>query len=80
MTRKDRQPARIDYEYKWEGQCALFLAVEPLVGFREMWVSDQRWKVDFANALRDLVDINYHDADCVVLLCENLSIYHAAAL
>lgn len=77
---KPGQPARLDYEYKREGQCALFLAVEPLAVFREVWVSDQRRKVDFADVLRDLVDVHYRDADCVVLVCDNLNIHHAAAL
>ena len=32
------QPKREDYEYQRHGTCALFLAVEPLDGFRHVWV------------------------------------------
>ena len=33
------QPKREDHEYKRHGKCSIFLAVEPLAGFRRVWVS-----------------------------------------
>lgn len=74
------KPKREDYEYKRHGQCALFLAVEPLQGFRRVWVSPRRTKLDFALVLKELVDEIYPDAKKVVLVTDNLNIHHAACL
>lgn len=74
------QVQREDYEYRRHGSCALFLAVEPLRGFRHVWVSQRRTKVDFALVLRDLVDVVYPHARKVVLVVDNLNIHHPACL
>lgn len=77
---KPGQASRQDYEYERQGTCSLFLAVEPLRGFRRVWVSSRRTKIDFADVLRDLVDTVYHDAETIVLVTDNLNIHHAACL
>jgi transposase len=74
------QPKREDHEYKRQGKCSLFLAVEPLVGFRRVWVSQQRTKLDFAQVLKELVDDVYPTAKKIVLVTDNLNIHHAACL
>ena len=74
------KPKREDYEYERHGQCALFLVVEPLRGFRRVWVSPRRTKLDFAQVLKELVDEVYPDARKVVLVTDNLNIHHAACL
>jgi transposase len=74
------QPRREDYEYRRHGTCALFLAVEPLSGFRQVWVRAQRTNLDFAQVLRDLVDVVYPDAERIVLVVDNLNIHHPACL
>jgi len=74
------QPKREDYEYKRDGKCALFLAVEPLVGRRHAWVRSQRTKLDCAEVLRELVDVVYPQADVIVLVVDNLNIHHPACL
>lgn len=74
------QPQRLDHEYKRHGKCSLFLAVEPLCGFRRVWVSYQRTKLDFALVLRELVDEVYPGAEQIVLVVDNLNIHHAACL
>lgn len=74
------QEQREDYEYRRHGRCALFLAVEPLRGFRQVWVSPRRTKVDFALVLRDLVDVVYPQARQIVLVVDNLNIHHPACL
>lgn len=74
------QPLRQDYEYKRHGSCALFLAVEPLAGFRKVWVHSRRTKLDFAAVLQSLLDECYADAEKVVLVMDNLNIHHPAAL
>ena len=74
------QVRREDYEYARHGTCALFLAVEPLVGQRHVWVRERRTKLDFAEVLRALVDDVYPEAEQIVLVVDNLNIHHPACL
>jgi hypothetical protein len=74
------RPAREDYEYQRHGTCAIFLAVEPLRGYRRVWVHPRRTQLDFAEVVRCLVDDIYPDAEVIVLVVDNLNTHHAAAL
>ena len=53
------QPRREDYEYRREGTRNLFLACEPLAGWRHVAVTARRTKEDFAHRMRWLVDEAY---------------------
>jgi len=74
------KPRRQDYEYERHGQSALFLAVEPLAGFRKVWARSQRTKLVFAEILKELVDETYPEAEKIVLVTDNLNIQHLACL
>lgn len=74
------QPKREDYEYRRDGKCALFLAVEPLAGRRHVQVRGRRTKLDCAEVLQELVDVVYPEADKIVLVVDNLNIHHPACL
>ncbi len=74
------RPARIDYEYVRGGTANIFLCVEPLAGRRQVQVTDQRTKRDWALAIRDLVDEAYPDADRIVLVLDNLNTHVASSL
>lgn len=80
LSQQPGRPKREDYEYQRHGTCALFLAVEPLGGFRRVWAGERRTKLDFAQVLRDLVDDVYPDAERIVLVVDNLNIHHPASL
>lgn len=71
---------REDYEYERHGQCALILAVEPLAGFRQVWVRSQRTKLVLAEILKELVDEIYPEAERIILVSDNLNIHHIACL
>jgi len=73
-------PQREDYEYARHGKANLFVSVEPLTGRRRIRVSERRTSVDFAEELRMLVDIDYADAECVVLVTDNLNTHSLACL
>lgn len=45
------RPSRQDYEYERNGTANIFMAVEPLIGRRTTFVTDQRTKQDFAELL-----------------------------
>jgi len=73
-------PAKQDYEYERNGTCNLFLWVEPLAGRRNVSVTDRRTMVDFADQMRDLVNIHYPDAERVVVVMDNLNTHNPGAL
>jgi len=74
------QPQRIDDHYERRGTRNLFLACEPLRGWREIKVTERRTKVDWALFVRDLVDLHYPQATRVVLVMDNLNTHRPASL
>jgi hypothetical protein len=74
------RPARIDYEYKREGTCNLFLLFEPGRGWRHVDVTLQRTALDFAQQMRELVDVHYPKAALITVVLDNLNTHTPAAL
>lgn len=74
------QVERIDFEYKREGTCNLFLLFQPLQGWRHVAVTARRATVDFAEQLRDLVDIHFPHATLISVVLDNLNTHTKAAL
>ena len=74
------RPARRDPEYVRGGVVNLFLATEPLRGWRTVLVSGQRTRLDFARCVRELVDVHYPAAEAVVLVLDQLNTHSAASL
>jgi hypothetical protein len=73
-------PARRDYEYARGGVVNLFLVSEPLRGRRRVTVSDRRTRLDYAHVIKDLVDVQYPEAEVIVLVQDNLNTHTPAAL
>ena len=76
-TRKHAR--RIDYEYERAGTASLFMFTEPLVGWRDVTVRQQRTKVDWAVEMERLLRHRYADAQRVILLCDNLNTHTMGA-
>ena len=74
------QPPRQDYEYERNGAANIFMAVEPLIGKRKTFVTDQRTNQDFAELLRYLSDDQYPDVQKIVLVTDNLNTHSPACL
>jgi transposase len=72
--------AKVDYEYEREGTANVFVAFEPLGGWRHYEVTERRTAVDFARFVTGLVDGRYKDAERVVLVMDNLNTHSAASL
>jgi hypothetical protein len=68
------RPARHDPEYVRGGVVTCFLVTAPLQGWREVRVSTQRTRVDWAHCVRDLVDVHYPKAERVVLVMDHRAI------
>jgi hypothetical protein len=73
-------PARRDPEYVRGGVVNLFLATEPLRGWRTVSVSDQRTRLDFACCVKELVDVHYPEAERIVLVMDQLNTHSPASL
>jgi hypothetical protein len=74
------RPARQDAEYARGGVVNLFLMNEPLRGWRAVRVSDQRTRLDWADCIKELVDVHYPAAERIVLVMDNLNIHSPASL
>jgi transposase len=74
------KPARQDYEYVRNGTANLFLWFEPLAGRRQGKVTERRTKQDWAQMVRELVDVHYPEAETIVLAMDNLNTHTLGAL
>ena len=74
------RPSRIDYEYRRNGTANLFVFLNAHEPWRHVKVTDRRACSDFAECMRDLVDIHYPDASLIRVVLDNLSAHSASAL
>lgn len=74
------QPECYDYEYVRHGVANLFMFFEPLAGWRHVKVTTQRTKVDWAHAVRELVEEHYPEAEQIVLVLDNLNTHGPGSL
>ena len=73
------QPRRYDYEYKRNGTANVFMAFEPLLGWRWVKVTERRTAKDLAEVLRELVEI-HEQARKLVLVTDNLNTHGPGCL
>ena len=64
--------ARHDYEYKRNGVCDIFMANEPLRGWRMAKVTEQRTKQDWAQFTTEIA-AQYPEAKRIILVMDNLN-------
>jgi hypothetical protein len=74
------QTLRYDCEYKREGVRNLFVFFEPHAGWREIVVTEQRAKRDFAEQMRWLVEERYPEAERVRVVLDNLNTHRLSTL
>jgi len=74
------QPARFDYEYERQGTANIFVFVEPLKGWRRVEVTARRTKLDWAQQVRSLVDLDFPKAERITLVLDNLNTHSLASL
>ena len=73
-------PGRFDTEYERHGTASLFLWCAPLLGTRGVTVTERRTRIDFAHAIRHLVDVAFPEAERIVLVLDNLNTHEATSL
>ena len=73
------RPLRYDAEYERAGVRNLFLAVAPLEGWRQVQVTEQRTRADWAAFMRELADGVYPTAERIVVVLDNLNTHGPAS-
>jgi hypothetical protein len=73
-------PLLKDDEYVRKGVAEIFMAVEPLAGFRKVKITERRTREDWALFIRDLAEGEYSDAEKIILLLDNLNTHGIASL
>lgn len=71
---------RYDTEYERNGTSNIFLCCEPLAGKRQIKITNQRRKTDFAEFIRELVDIHYAHVKKIILVMDNLNTHNGSSL
>jgi transposase len=71
---------RFDYEYQRNGTANLFVFLDVHRPWRHVKVTDHRAAIDFAECMRELVDVHYPAAEIIRVVLDNLSTHKASAL
>jgi hypothetical protein len=74
------KPERFDNEYIRKGTCSIFLFTEPLNGWRSADASERRTKIDWAYQIEWLLEVQYPDAEIIVLVIDNLNTHSISSL
>jgi transposase len=80
IAAKPRQLERFDCEYRRNGTVNLFVFMDAHRPWRRVKVTDRRTNQDFAECMRELVDVDYPDAPIIRVVMDNLSTHSAGAL
>ncbi|NTW97206.1 MAG: hypothetical protein HGB28_01500 [Oscillochloris sp.] len=74
------QAARHESTYERNGVSNMFMFFAPLENWRHVKVTDRRTAADWAECMRDLVDVHFPEAEKVVIVQDNLNTHTPAAL
>jgi hypothetical protein len=74
------QVERIDYEYRRCGTVNLFVMVDAHGPWRRVKLSEQRTACDFARCIRELVDVEFPQAERIWVVMDNLSTHTPGSL
>jgi transposase len=58
----------------------LFAFLAPHLGWRHVLATDRRTKIDFANCMKELVDVHFPEAEVIKLVMDNLNTHTIGAL
>jgi hypothetical protein len=74
------QVVRFESEYERNGVSNMFMFFAPLENWRHVKVTDRRTTQDWAQCMRDLVDIHFPQAEKIIVVQDNLNTHTPAAL
>lgn len=70
---------RFDYEYVRGGVANMFIAFEPLANVRDIETTERRTKKDWAKFMQKLSDINYPEAERIIVVMDNLNTHRPSS-
>ncbi len=71
---------KYDYEYERNGVSNLFMVSAPLIGWRHVKVTDRHTCHDWAELMREIVDVHFPNAQRVVVVMDNLNTHKPSSL
>ena len=71
---------KYDYHYRRNGTANLFVIIDRHRKWRKVKVTDHKGNHDFAECMRDLVDLHYPKASLIRVVLDNLSTHRPGAL
>jgi len=74
------QVERYDYQYVRNGTVTNFMFFEPLGNWRRVSVRERKTQRDWAEEIAHLLDVDFPDADVVVLVMDNLNTHKIGSL
>ena len=77
---KPGSDAKHDYEYERCGVANIFMANEPLAGWRNVKVTTQKTKKDWAQFVKEIADDHYPNAIKIRLVMDNYATHKPSAL
>jgi hypothetical protein len=77
---KTNHKLKYDCEYEKKGTCSIFMFTEPLGRWRYASALPQRTKIDWANKIKWLLDVQYPKVKKVVLVMDNLNTHTISSL
>ena len=80
LTMRPGNTQKTDSEYVRNGNCSIFVFVEPLGGVRHVSVREHRTAADWAEEIKYLVDTSYPDKQKIILVMDNLNTHAIASL
>ncbi len=72
--------AKYDYEYQRNGTANIFMFTEPLGGWRKASVRAKKTRQDWAHEIKALLEEDYPEAECIILVCDNLNTHTLGSL
>jgi hypothetical protein len=77
---KPGAPRRIDDKYERHEVRSLLMFYNPIAGWRRVGCRESRTRRDWAEEVRQLLDVDYPRAELVTLVCDNLNTHDLASL
>lgn len=78
VSPKPGKPRKVDYEYRRNGTCCVFIAFDPHAGMRLICVKEHRTKADYADFLKEIAG-KYPNAETIKVIQDNLNTHSASS-
>lgn len=73
------RPRRDDPEYVRGGSANLFVTYAPHLGWRHVSAAPHRTAVDWAVAMREVIDVHFPTAARIIVVCDNLNLHQISS-